>query len=335
MMYKCLYILLIYFLNVLPAFSQTVISSCIAPDSIIAKYNNDADRLAVRKFHRNSLPEKDSIIIPTAHSDTVLKALIAVYNAVGLAERDTVINFFDIHSFPKLSLHLFEITADTNLYWVQKIKNGIIPTGDVIIDNIMSDYYLYIQSYSQASSQPWAFINFQTDTNYNIPAFSNLFDTLPGVYFFYPIGMGGDGNDITDSIHSTHVELIYSYGWGDCLAGCICRRYWKFEVDFNCNVSFSGSYVNFPSYCNFPFTGIQDNERHELISVEPNPFSDHLFVKDMVRFNYNICDITGKKIIEGKTVNSKIENLEFLKPGIYFLKILNDKKSVTLKILKE
>ncbi|HSI90186.1 MAG TPA: hypothetical protein VK927_03670, partial [Adhaeribacter sp.] len=43
---------------------QTVLSSCTAPDSIISKYQDDADRLAVRKIYRNSLAFMDSVDIP-------------------------------------------------------------------------------------------------------------------------------------------------------------------------------------------------------------------------------------------------------------------------------
>ena len=75
---------------------QIVPSVCTAPDSIVTKYKEDADRLTLRKIYRNNLSFKDSIDIPKVHSDTVLNALIAVYNATTLSERDTVTIMFDI-----------------------------------------------------------------------------------------------------------------------------------------------------------------------------------------------------------------------------------------------
>ncbi len=64
--------------------------NCIAPDSIIEKYKDDADRLALRKISGLHLPYEDSIEIPKIFSDSFLNELIAVYNAVGIPERDTV-----------------------------------------------------------------------------------------------------------------------------------------------------------------------------------------------------------------------------------------------------
>ncbi len=44
------------------------------------------------------------------------------------------------------------------------------------------------------------------------------------------LARSGAGTEIiNDSIYSTHVELTYSYGWGDCPSGCMWRRYWKFS----------------------------------------------------------------------------------------------------------
>ncbi|HKK67201.1 MAG TPA: hypothetical protein VJ946_03280, partial [Bacteroidales bacterium] len=53
-------------------YGQIVESSCEAPDSIVQKYQDDADVLTLRKFYENDLPWADSIEIPDEHSDTVL-----------------------------------------------------------------------------------------------------------------------------------------------------------------------------------------------------------------------------------------------------------------------
>ncbi len=55
---------------------------------------------------------------------------------------------------------------------------------------------------------PWSFITFQTDTNYNILAMTDLFTSITGIDFAESGGWGGDGNNIPDSIHSAYVELI-------------------------------------------------------------------------------------------------------------------------------
>lgn len=73
-----------------PAFAQLVPSFCEAPDSIKEKYVNDADRMALRYIYRLNLPDTSNPEIPEQYSKPFLDALIAVYNANGLAESDTV-----------------------------------------------------------------------------------------------------------------------------------------------------------------------------------------------------------------------------------------------------
>src|SRR4051812_7915152 len=75
-------------------------SSCSAPDSIKIKYVNDADRLALRSLYSRHLPDTSSIFIPQIQSDSVLNALLAVYNTDSLPERDTIITYYQIHSKP-------------------------------------------------------------------------------------------------------------------------------------------------------------------------------------------------------------------------------------------
>lgn len=116
---KLISLFLTIVVGTLTTYGQIVPSSCSAPDSILSKYNDDADRLALRKIYRNNLTYKDSINIPQEHSDTVLNALIAVYNATTLPARDTVVNMFDIHSFPEIIMNGIEVAADSNLSWMQ------------------------------------------------------------------------------------------------------------------------------------------------------------------------------------------------------------------------
>ena len=71
--------------------SQTVPSSCTAADSIVKLYNDDADRLAMRHTFNFNLPYKDSITINKPLHKTYINALLAVFNAINLPARDTVV----------------------------------------------------------------------------------------------------------------------------------------------------------------------------------------------------------------------------------------------------
>ena len=117
---------------------QTIQSSCVTQDSVLEQYREDADRLALRKIYRQNLTYRDSIVIPAIHSDTVLNALIAVYNAISLPARDTVVSMFNLHSFNNPMTNYIEVDADSNSLWMQQLKIGNIPTGSIYIDK--TDY---------------------------------------------------------------------------------------------------------------------------------------------------------------------------------------------------
>ncbi len=309
---------------------QVVSSSCTAHDSIIQKYRDDADRLAMKKFYRNNLPYKDSVLIPEDHADTVLRALIAVYNATSLPARDSVISMYDVHTFPDIYLNEIALYADSSLPWMQQLKNGNIPTGDPDIDSLLAKYGLNLVAYYTA----WDSIDFawfRTDSNYNIPAMGNLFLAIPGVFSAEPNGLVGEGNNITDSIYTDHVELIYSYGWGDCWAGCIFHRYWKFNVDTNCNVEYAGSYGDLVTSA----TTLNDLAI-ETVRIFPNPFTKNIFITGIQSsFRFSLYDIAGRELFQGTSPINEDKNFENLPSGCYFLTIDAAQKKSTVKIFKE
>lgn len=234
---------LIIFLGFKIAVGQTVVSSCSASASVVALYKDDADRLAVRKIFRIGSNYMDSIKISKLWSDTVLNALVAVYNATTLPARDSVVTMFNVHTFPNPVLNKIEVSADSNLAWMHQLQNNIIPTGNLSVDSLISDNNLHLSSYQNwFHFMPYQTAILQSDSNLNIVALANKFLSLPGVFYAEPSIYAGDGNEIQDSIYPTFVELNYSYGWGDCEAGCISRHFWKFRVFHDCSVEFVGSY---------------------------------------------------------------------------------------------
>jgi hypothetical protein len=157
---------------------------------------------------------------------------------------------------------------------------------------------------------------------------TKIFKGISGVYYSDPYSIGGDGNNITDSIYPDHIEIIYSIGWGDCPAGCTERRFWKFKVYWNCSVEFVSSYGN-----RLPITGVNEID-NSIIKIYPNPFDDYINIdnKNSI-FNYTITDLLGQEIKSGSS-STKIEDLKNLQNGIYILQINCDNKVWTRKILK-
>ena len=128
--------------------SQIVPSSCAAPDSIIDAYKEDATLLTLRRIYWNGDSHKDSVIIPEDYIDTVLNAMIAVYNVASIPERDTVIDVFDIRPLYDLGLHMFTLRADSGLVWMNQLEVGNLNTGFTELDNIITNYNFTIFIYS-------------------------------------------------------------------------------------------------------------------------------------------------------------------------------------------
>lgn len=319
-------------LGVQTVFGQIVPSSCIAPDSIVANYQDDADRLALRKIYFYNLTFKDSIKIPKVHSDTIMDALISVYNATTFPARDTVVNMYNIHSFPDRVMNYIQVAADSNLSWMQQLQNGITPTGNLTVDSLMSTYYLNIDNYNTYSGIfYWHIAVLKSDSNYNIPPMTLLFNPITGVFISEPVNTCCDGNNITSSIYSSYVELIYSVGWSDCSAGCIERRFWKFKVYYDCSVEYVGSYGSLLPL----ITGVNDIYKNSFF-ISPNPFNDIINISGTNKlYDYSITNIFGQELIKGKSINNKIENLSKLSSGIYIITVKTENQIATFKIVKE
>ena len=146
---KKLIVIFIFFLGKHSVNSQIVPSSCSASNSIKALYSKDADRLALRKFYAQNLVDTNNIFISQIHSDTVLRALIAVFNATALPARNAVILQYNIHTFLNPNMNTLYVAADSNLLWMQQLKAGNFPTGNMQVDNLISTYSLNKQNYNK------------------------------------------------------------------------------------------------------------------------------------------------------------------------------------------
>ena len=323
---------ILFFISVHHGHNQIL---CPAQDSIIAMYKDDADRLALRKTDRLNLPQEDSVEILQIMSDTFLNALLAVFNAIDIPERDTVISILDIHTRPIPLMRTVLVTADSSLTWMQQLQNGILPTGYQPLDSIIAKYELSIEEYDDNYNWfYWHAVTFKAPRNYNIPALANAFETLPDVYFSEPTHIIGDGPDINDDLffiigEDFGINLYYSYKWGDCLAGCTGSRTWWFKVYPDCGVEFVNVFGS-----PLPFTATSDEEMHQII-LRPNPFHNEMLIEgNSDIFEYSITDLNGNIISRGNSYENKISNLEILHPGFYIVAITSDHKVYVRKMIK-
>jgi len=310
-------------------YSQVVNSSCDAPDSVINIYKLDAKRIALQRIMRNNLTYKDSVEIPQSISDIILNSIISIYNADLIPECDTVTSILNIHTRPNPWLNEITIRADSNLFWMQNIHNGIIPTGYSHFDSIIVKYDLEIGQYLYWFWTANHYVSIQTDSIYNTYALSNLFLNLSGIDYASPATDGTDGSNITDSVYSDHVELTFSYGWLDCMSGCQQKRFWVFNVYYDCSVEFVMSWGS-----SIPQSVINESII-DRVDIYPNPFGEYLKVSQFLRqMTYVITDINGKEIITGHIENGMIQNLDNLQAGVYILKLHDGKNNFMTKIIK-
>jgi hypothetical protein len=82
-----------------------------------------------------------------------------------------------------------------------------------------------------------------------------------------------------------------------------------------------------------PLTSIEENLFEKGYKIYPNPFSDEIFVENLLGDEYFIIyDFLGRNISEGKC--SGTINMPEAKSGMYYLTILNNSNQTTYKLIK-
>lgn len=316
--------------------SQIVPSSCNGTDSIVKKYKNYADILAVRRVFKINSPYKDSININKPISNNYLKAFLAIQNATSLPARDTVISILKIKLSQGPEINRLFFGADSNQTWVKKIKGNVFPTGYSPFDSLKNKYSIQKIYANTVSWGQNIYFYLKADTNVNIKALTDKVLTFPGTVadgMFYI-----DGNNITDSINPNFIQLSYTFKWGDCPSGCTGARTWTFKVFNDCSVEYIGSYGD--SLEPIFLVGLNENTL-DKIRIYPNPFTDKLRI-DLVTKNLassteiNIHNILGQNVFTAIGLEeSELIDLGYLNSGVYYLDISNAIEKRVVKIVKE
>lgn len=207
-------------------------------------YKEDAALLTMVWVHEQGGSQAQEVELPAETVTKFYESLIRVCNASGLAERDSVVSLYNIHAVlavPDIVLHEVIVAVDTSMTWVHAWRQGQRLTGYSEIDELMQQYDLQLESFTQSWST-MAFVVLSAPSPLNIKALVVRFEGIDGVIFAEPNGWAGGGNRIVAfDVHSDWVILDYSVGWGDCPSGCIYRRYWRFQAYSDNRVVFLGS----------------------------------------------------------------------------------------------
>lgn len=328
-------------------FCQITQSSCVAADSIKEKYKNDANQLVLRNIYRNELAQIDSIKIPNSRSDTLLRGLLAIYNLDSLKERDTIFDFYDIRAREAAAMTSIYMNVDSSITWVKNIKNGVTPVGEPIIDRLLQDYKMKVDSYFPLFKSNEVMLTFKSiDTNLNITPIVKGLKPLSEISRACTNFQWSSGYDIHDSIHSNHVEYIFSIG--GFMPGSV-SHYFGFRVYFDCSVEYTGSFTRAkPHWVHNrieTYNTCVTNEQvgydetktlNSSILVFPNPANNELNINSSGEGEFSIFSLTGQNFMKGFLSNEKKTiSIENLPNGTYFIRFSSNNSVISRKFVKE
>jgi len=210
------------------------------PDSVQQRFQEDAERLALRDIHRDETDKISLIEIPDPLIKTYYNGLLHLYNAKKIVERDMVIQKYNIHAFPHPEMNNVLVAVDTTAQWVKLWQEGYRFTGNSQIDQLLNQYQLYIYEYHRWKNRH--VVELQAKKSINILALAKKFQDIDGVIYAEANSAIGDGDNITAIRKTAYVVYEFSLGYDDCPSGCIHRHYWAFRVRYNGTVEFVDEY---------------------------------------------------------------------------------------------
>jgi hypothetical protein len=207
------------------------------PESLLHRYALDAYRLAARHMQATGMTD---VVIPDDLHRSILNALGYIYSAVDLPARDSIVDRYDIHTFPNPTLdEVLLFGLDTSCAWVSRLAAGTIPTDHPGVDSLLRSYGLAVREVSGIGGT--RFVLLRSATPLHIAALARRFNGIECLAGAEPNGSVGDGDDIRAEADGNAWKITYSLGWGDCPAGCIHRHFWHFRVRADGFVEYLGS----------------------------------------------------------------------------------------------
>ncbi len=326
-----------------------ILSDCTGTDKIKKKYLNDAEGIALQRINKFNSVYKDSVFIPSSYSDSIQRALMAVYNATSLPARDSVVKIYQIHAYHYQALNthaFFAVSADA---WVKELVLGKFPTSNASVNALMTRYHL-TKSYHLADEHggPYTYLFFTSDSNLNADALIKEWKAIVTCKAdFSTETLMGDGSMIyVDTITPAYIQLRYSFACGDCFAGCIYRRNWIFRVDNECFVDYIGSYGVDPSnaVCAPPTPETEDEDaplavlinNKPVTAIYPNPFSDKISLININEHTkYIVESMLGQVLCAGSVSHDSDIDLHWLSSGVYLLHMANSEGTNTIRIVRD
>lgn len=212
---------------------------CSYTNSTYANYLADCQQLIFREINKDTThPDYHNPYFDQAKIEDLLNGIQAIKD-LNTPESDSVFSKHDIHAFPDTGLNQIHLELDTSYTYAQNLMSSK-PSGEPRFDSLMQEFnfqILYVNN-------PYLEITLHSPERYNIIAVASLFESFPFVTGTDVNHFSGFPDEIEVKSASGLKTFDFSHGWGDCLAGCIYRKHWIFEVDENCNARFVESFMD-------------------------------------------------------------------------------------------
>lgn len=224
-------------LLLLSAFSNDVAGQCQCPDSIRTNYRYAAAQSVLQTAIRTHDSQVlDSALIPRDSINKVLDGLCAIYKSSGGA-RDSVFSYtndFKFSFFPwGRNLREITVSGDSSLAELKNLYAGK-SSGNARLDDLIAKYGFKV---TLSRFRRLFTGTFKTDSLINPEKICALLEAaVPGISCSEST-VAGDGNSWYTYRRGDTTIYSFTYGWGDCPAGCIYKRTWYYQFYGNCSIS--------------------------------------------------------------------------------------------------
>lgn len=204
-------------------FPTEIIQDSRVSDSIFEILLNDAKLICMDFYTNQEMEELSEIEFKEYHFAPILAALQTVYlDSVSIASSD--IRKYDVHALCPEQLHKARITIDTTSENFTSWKTYGF-SDNLSLDLLIDEYDLQLDSIRETQYLV------HTNTGINQESLARELRKFKFIKKAQAANCIGDGPHIEIVyFNPDFIQLIYSYGWGDCPSGCINRHYWELGV---------------------------------------------------------------------------------------------------------
>lgn len=289
-------------------------------------YLNDAKILALREIWFDTTSSyTDSIELPPRLTNKYLGDLSVIYS-MDSDVTDAIFNEYNIHALPNMPYREINLIADTNYNWVQNFLVDSVISGNTQFDSLMTRYDFKLQSYYNLSDG--VSIQITTPRYLNLKPLVDLLEQIRGLDEAHATeSWAVEVTNIHYSSSNDTTYIRFSMGWGDCVSGCMYRKYWNFSV-YDCDPVYLGISGDI-------FTSLTKKVENNY-TIYPNPVRDILTIEKWDKIEkIDIYNLQGKLIIGYDKIFNQLD-MSGLATGQYILHI-QDKNNdrAMMKIIKQ